>query len=71
MKFNHRIQQAGKSVENFITDLHALSETCNFRELTNEMICDRTVIGIRDDSVAEHLQIDPELMLNKAISIAR
>ena len=35
------------------------------------MIRDRIVVGIRDDSIAEHLYIDPELMLDKAISIAR
>ena len=71
MKFNQRIQQEGESVESFVTDLYALSETCNYGELTNEMIHDRIVVGIRDDSVAERLQIDHELTLDKAISIAR
>ena len=46
MKFNQRIQQGGKTVENLITDLYALSETCNYGELTNEMIHDRIVISI-------------------------
>ena len=71
MKFNQRIQQEVESVESFVTDLYALSETCNYGELTNEMIRDRIVVGIRDDSVAERLQIDHELTLDKAISIAR
>ena len=71
MKFNQRIQQEGESVESFVTDLYALSETCNYGELTNEMIRDRIVVGIRDDSVAERLQIDHELTLDKVISIAR
>ena len=71
MKFNQRIQQEGESVESFITELYALSETCNYRELTNEMIRDRIVVGIQDNAVAERLQIDPELTLDKAISIAR
>ena len=44
---------------------------CKYRGLTNEMICDRIVVGIQDDSVAECVQIDPELTLDKAISIAR
>ena len=38
MKFNQRIQQVGESVESFITDLYALSDTCNYGELTNKMI---------------------------------
>ena len=71
MKFNQRIQQEGKSVESFITDLYVLSETCNYGGLTNEMIRDRMVVGIQDNSMAECLQIDPELTLDKAISIAR
>ena len=71
MKFNQRIQQEGESVESFITDLHALSEMCNYGGLTNEMIRDRIIVGIRDDSMAERLQIDPEITLDKAISIAR
>ena len=70
-KFNQRIQQAGKSVENFITDLYVLSETCNYGELTNKIIRVRIVVGIGDDSMAECLQIDPKLTLDKAISIAR
>ena len=46
MKFNMRIQQEGESVENFITALYTLSETCNYGGLTNEMIRDRIVVGI-------------------------
>ena len=61
MKFNQKIQREGESVESFITDLYALSETCNYEGFTNEIIHDRIVVGIRDDSIAEHLQIDPEL----------
>jgi len=43
---------------------------CNYRELTEEMIWDKIVVGIHNDTVAEHLQIDPELTLDKAIRIA-
>ena len=71
MKFNQRIQQEGKSVENFVMDLYVLSETCNYGNLTNEMIPNRIVVSIRDDAVAECLQIDPELTLDKAITIQR
>ena len=35
---------------------------CNYGELTNEMIRDRIVVGIQDNSMAEHLQIDAELL---------
>ena len=35
------------------------------------MIIDRIVAGIRDGAVAENLQVDPELTLEKAIQITR
>ena len=57
IKFNQRIQREGESVESFITDLYALSETCNYGGLTNEMIRDRIVVSIRDDSMAERVEI--------------
>ena len=44
---------------------------CNYRGLTNEIIRNRIVVSIQDNPIAEHLQIDPEQTLNKAISIAR
>ena len=71
MKFNWRIKQEGESVESFIIDLYTLSEMCNYRGLTNEIIRNRIVVSIQDNPIAEHLQIDPEQTLNKAISIAR
>ena len=60
MKFNWRIKQEGKSVESFIIDLHTLSEMCNYRGLTNEIIRNRIVVSIQDDPIAEHLHIDLE-----------
>ena len=71
IKFNLRIQQEGESVKKFIINLYVLSETCSYREFTNEIIHDRIGIVIRDDSVAEHLKIDLESMLDKAISITQ
>ena len=66
MKFNQRIKQVGESVESFVIDLYVLLNTCNYGELTNEMIRDGIVISIHNDTVVEHLQIDPNLTLDKA-----
>ena len=44
-KFNLRSQQEGESVETFNTDLHCLSEHCEFGVLKNELIRDRIVVG--------------------------
>ena len=35
------------------------------------MIRDRIVVGLRDASVAQKLQMDPELILDKAVTLAR
>ena len=37
-KFNMRSQIEGEPVDSFITDLHALAEFCNFRNLRVELI---------------------------------
>ena len=53
----------------FITTLHALSERCNFGEMKDELIRERTVIGFKDSELSEKFQVDLTLM--KAISQAR
>ena len=42
-KFNRRAQQRGESVEQLITALYHLAETCEYGALCNEMLCDRIV----------------------------
>ena len=46
-------------------------QTCNYGQLTDEMIRDRIMEGIRDGAIVEKLQVDPELTLEKAIQITR
>jgi len=70
-KFNQRRQLEGESVDDFITSLHSLSEYCNYGELREEMIRDRIVVGLRDSVLSEKLQLESELTLEKAITLAR
>ena len=70
-KFNQRKQEEGESVNSFITDLHGLTEHCNYGGLRNEMIRDRIVVGLSSSSVSMKLQTDPELTLEKATALAR
>ena len=67
-KFNNRKQQPEESVDAFITALYALAEHCNYGGLHDEMIRDRIVVGIRDSSLSEKLQLDAELTLTTAIA---
>ena len=53
-------------MEQFITSLYNLVETCDFGDLKNEMICDRIVVGIWDQALSERLQTVADLTLEKA-----
>ena len=58
-------------MDNFITALHCLAEHCSYGELSDEMIRDRIIVGLRDAAVAQKLQMDHELTLDKAVTLAR
>ena len=70
-KFNRRNQLVGKSVEQFITVLYSLIETCDYGDLKDEMLRDRLVVGIRDARLSERLQLDADLTLEKAKKMVR
>ena len=70
-KFNRRVQQEGDSVDDFIIDLYSLAEHCQYGNLNDKMVRDRIVVGIKDSKLSEKLQMDNELPLEKAISLAR
>jgi hypothetical protein len=70
-KFNSRKQEQGEPVDNFIVDLYTLAENCQYGALREEMIRDRIVVGIGDGHLAEKLQLDPDLTLEKAVPQAR
>ncbi len=70
-RFNQRKQEEGESVDDFIMDLHCLSEHCGYGALHEEMIRDRIVVGLHNVALSEKLQMDAELDLDKAIKTAR
>ena len=46
-------------------ELYRLAENCDYGALKEEMIRDRLVVGIRDASLSQQLQLDSELTLEK------
>ena len=60
-KFNRRKQEEGETVEAFVTALYALAEFCGYGDLHDEMIRDRIVVGIRNSTLSEKLQLDSRL----------
>ena len=43
-----------------------MANCCDYEELRNEMIRDRIVVGLLDDTVSERLQLDARLTLTIA-----
>ena len=70
-KFNSRVQQQGESVHSFIKSIHCLVEHCQYRNLRSEMVRDRIVVGLLDETLSMKLQLDSELTLEKATAAAR
>ena len=69
--FNRRSQRPDESVEQFITSLYSLADSCDYGSLLDEMIRDRIVVGIRDQSLSERLQLDARLTLESAKTLFR
>ena len=65
VQFNFRNQQPGESSEQHIIALYSLTANCNYSELEAETIRERLTVGIRDSSLSEWLQLDPDFMLKK------
>jgi len=55
--FNHQNQQEGESAEQYITTLYGLSQNCEYRDLRDQMIRDRLVVGLRNNAFSERLQM--------------
>ena len=70
-KFNRRNQLPGELVEQYITELYALVETCEYGDLTDDILRDRIVVGIKNAAVSKRLQLDPDLSLEKAKRLVR
>ncbi|UYV62484.1 hypothetical protein LAZ67_2000750 [Cordylochernes scorpioides] len=70
-KFNSRIQEDREPVDEFITSLYKLADSCEFEGLHEQLIRDRIVVGVRDKALSERMQLDSELTLEKAVKMVR
>lgn len=70
-KFHQRKQNNGESVETFIRSLYDLSEKCDFKTTRDDQIRDKLVIGLLDKELSEKLQLQSDLKLDTAITMAR
>ncbi|UYV66095.1 K02A2.6-like [Cordylochernes scorpioides] len=70
-KFNSRIQEDREPVDEFITSLYKLADSCEFESFHEQLIRDRIVVGVRDKALSERMQLDSELTLEKAVKMVR
>ena len=64
-QFNRRNQLPGETVEEYVTVLFNLVDSCHYAEFKEEMLRDRLVVGIRDLALSERLQMDSQLTLDR------
>ena len=68
-RFHNRSRRPGESVATYVSELRSLSEFCNFGESLEEMIRDRLVCGINDDSMQKRLLSEPDLTYARAVEL--
>ena len=70
--FNSRSQKEGENIDAYVTTLRNLTKNCNFCEcLSDTLLRDRIVIGIRDNSVRKKLLETKNLTAQKCVDICR
>ncbi|XP_064472915.1 uncharacterized protein LOC135387748 [Ornithodoros turicata] len=67
--FHKRDQKAGENIMDYIAEIRRLSEFCNFQDLDN-MLRDRLVWGIQDQTAQKRLFAEPQLTLKSAMDLA-
>ena len=70
-KFFSRAQESGETIDQYVTILRKLSETCEFGTLRNSLIKDRIVLGVSNCKTRERLLRVQELTLEKALGVVR
>jgi len=70
-QFNKRDQELNESIDSYVAVLRNLVKTCNYGTLETNLILDRIVMGIRENSTRKRLLQESGLTLNRCIDIYR
>ena len=70
-KFFSRAQESGETIDQYVTVLRKLGETCEFGTLRNSLIKDRIVLGVSNCKTRARLLRVQELTLEKALDVVR
>ena len=70
-RFNKCDQKEHETIDAYVTSLRTLAKTCNFGQLENDLIRDRIVMGIRDNTTRKKLLQVAKLSLSQCIDVSR
>ena len=69
-KFHTRTRQPSETTTQFVAELRALAQYCNFGASLTDLLRDRIVCGINDDQVQRRLLSEKALTFEKALELA-
>ena len=69
-RFNTRKQTPEESVDTFIQDLYRIAEDCDYGTLKDQLIRDRIVVGVLDNTLSDRLQAKSDLTLADAVRMS-
>ena len=69
-KFNTRYQR-DETTEQYITDLKKLATTCEYGNLKDDLIRDRLVCGVNNESIRRQILKEADLTLQRAIQLCQ
>ena len=58
-------------MKNFVAELHALAEFCNYDETWNDMLREIIVFEVRDEHIQQHLLAKENLTLQRVLDITQ
>ena len=70
-KFHQRCQKRDESISQFIAELRKCAEHCDFQDKLDEVLCDKFVCGLRNETMQKRLLTEKNLTLATAIEIAQ
>lgn len=69
--FNQMVQEESEPFEEFVTRIKVQAQKCDYDTLTDELVRDKIVVGIRSDHLREKLLAETLLTLQKATDLGR
>ena len=69
-QFNSRVQRPSESISDFLAALRNLARTCNYGNALDDLLRDRFVVGLRDQTIQRTLLTMDNVSLKQAVDVA-